>query len=145
MVLATQKNIEKRPDYNKEIVHIEVLDATKLDNLTLSRKTIVVTEGMLGRNFTPATLTQQAALQERKKLTQLYQGFLDSGYKNKNIECMVFCLPFWNAGRDVVFMPEVPQLSKDWTVDNLCISRKRYISHSRPGQSVGREIVIVRR
>ncbi len=145
MVSATQKNIEKRPDYNKENVHVEVLDATKLDALTLSKKTTVITEGMLGRNFTPATLTQQAALQERKKLTQLYQGFLDSGYKNKHIECMVFCLPFWNAGRDTVFMPEVSQLSKDWAVDNLCISRKRYITHSRPGQSVGREIVIVRR
>ncbi|MBP7773621.1 hypothetical protein KA071_00865 [Candidatus Gracilibacteria bacterium] len=145
MVSATQKNIEKRPGYDKNNIHVCALDATKLDTLSLSKKTTVITEGMLGRNFTPATLTQQAALQERKKLTQLYQDFLDSGYKNINIECMVFCLPFWNAGRDIVFMPEVSQLSKDWGVDNLCISRKRYISHSRPGQSVGREIVIVRR
>jgi len=145
MVSATQKNIEKRPGYDKNNIHVCALDATKMDTLSLSKKTTVITEGMLGRNFTPATLTQQAALQERKKLTQLYQDFLDSGYKNINIECMVFCLPFWNAGRDIVFMPEVSQLSKDWEIDNLCISKKRYISHSRPGQSVGREIVIVRR
>lgn len=136
MVLATQKNIEKRPDYNKENIHVQALDATKLDTLQLSKKAIVVTEGMLGRNFTQATLTQQAALQERKKLTELYQGFLKSGYENKDIESMVFCLPFWNAGRDTVYMPEVSQLSKDWFVDSLCLSKKRYISHSRPGQSV---------
>jgi len=82
MVLATQKNIEKQPYYSKENVEIFSLDATRLNTYNLEQSTVVVTEGMLGRNFTQTTLTQQAALQERKKLTQLYQDFLDSGYQN---------------------------------------------------------------
>lgn len=98
MVATTQKNIEKQPQYQKENIKIFLLDATKLNTYDLDQTTIVVTEGMLGRNFTQATLTQEAALQERKKLTQLYQSFLDSGYKNIDIKSMVFCLPFWNIG-----------------------------------------------
>lgn len=122
MVTTTQKNIEKQPQYQKENIKIFPLDATKLDTYNLGQTTIVVTEGMLGRNFTQATLTQQAALQERKKLTQLYQSFLDSGYKNTDIKSMVFCLPFWNIGRETVYMPEISQLSKEWHIDPLCLS-----------------------
>lgn len=145
MVTATQKNTEKQPGYDQDKTHIFPLNATKLDTVSLQWKTIIVTEGMLGQNFTQTTLTQQAAIQERKKLTQLYSEFLDAGYKNQNIGRMVFCLPFWNVWRETVYMPDMAQLSKYWSVDPLCLSKKRYISHSRPGQSVGREIVIVRR
>lgn len=58
---------------------------------------------------------------------------------------MVFCLPYWNIAQEIVFMPDVIQLCPLWKIDPLCLSGKRYLRHIRPGQSVGREIVILRR
>lgn len=144
MVETTIKNIE----HQKWIVrHVEafVLNAKKIDTHVLTRDTVIVTEWMLGRNFTTSTITQQAAFQERKELTELYSGFLGSSYQNTGIKNMVFCLPFWNIWKETLFMPEISSLSRDWSVDNLCMKGKRYISHMRPGQCVGREIIILKR
>lgn len=145
MIVATQKNIEKQPNYDPKKVKIFPLDATKIDTYKLDSSAIVVTEWMLGKNFTQSTLTREAALQERKKITQLYQGFLDAGYQNSDVKKMVFCLPFWNIWKEIIYMPEIHQLSQSWKVDPLCVSGKRYLIHARPGQSVGREIVIVKK
>jgi tRNA G10 N-methylase Trm11 len=144
MAEATKKNIEHQKGIER---HIEtfVLDAKKIDTHVLTRDTVIVTEWMLGRNFTTSTITQQAAFQERKDLTELYSGFLSASYKNRHIKNMVFCLPFWNIWTETLFMPEISSLSRDWSVDNLCMRGKRYITHMRPGQCVGREIIILKR
>ncbi len=144
MVEATKKNIEHQKGAERD-VETFVLDAKKIDTHLLRKDTIIVTEWMLGRNFTTNTITQQAAFQERKDLTDLYSGFLNSSYKNRHIKNMVFCLPFWNIWKETLFMPEISSLSRDWSVDNLCIRGKRYLSHMRPGQCVGREIIILKR
>ena len=75
---------------------------------------------MLGTNFTTANITPERALQERKKLTTLYGEYLSSAYDNESVKRMVFCLPFWNVGKDTIFMPEISQLSKEWQVDQIC-------------------------
>ena len=146
MVQTTQKNMEKQPLYSEKLdLHTFLLDAKSLNTYKLSRPTVVVTEGMLGRNFTSATLTQQGALQERKNLTLLYTDFLKSAYQNNHIQRMSFCLPFWNIGKETLFMPDMHTLSREWSLDTLCLSGKRYLTHIRPWQCVGREIVVLER
>ncbi|MCB9806813.1 hypothetical protein H6768_02835 [Candidatus Peribacteria bacterium] len=87
---------------------------------------------MLGTNFTPRTITQQGVLEERKKLTELYSAALLSSHKNQAIKRIAICLPFWNVGKDTIFMPEITLLSKHWTVSPLCVSGRRYMVHMRP-------------
>lgn len=141
MIQATKKNTLEKNVNTTVFLH----DARKIDSYKLSQVTVIVTEGMLGKNFTSTTLTIPAALQERKELSNLYSDFLSSAYKNPHIQSMVFCLPYWNIGREIVFMPDVSQLCPLWKIDPLCLSGKRYLRHIRPGQSVGREIIILRR
>jgi hypothetical protein len=100
---------------------------------------------MLGKNFTPSTLNHKSALEERKQLSLLYADFLNSSSKNNHIGSLVFCLPFWNVGKEVVFMPDISEMTSSWSINPLCKAKKRYIQHMRPGQSVGREIVILER
>ncbi len=141
MVQTTIKNTSEKNVHATIFLH----DARKLDHHKLSQPTVIVTEGMLWKNFTSANLTLPAALEERKELTILYRDFLTSAHKNIHIQSMTFCLPYWNVGREIVFMPDVLQLCPLWKIDSLCLSGKRYLRHVRPGQSVGREIVILRR
>jgi len=145
MVDITRKNIEKQPWYNSHNIDIFRLDATQIESRKLSSSTIVVTEGMLGKNFTSTNITHEWILAERKHLTELYQAFLDSAYKNTHIKKMVFCLPFWNIGRETIYMPDMTQLSKAWWIDALSRSSKRYLFHLRPWQCVGREIIVASR
>lgn len=42
-------------------------------------------------------------------------------------------------------MPEIPEMTTSWSINPLCKGKKRYIQHVRPGQSVGREIIILER
>jgi len=141
MIQATKKNTLEKNVHTGVFLH----DARKIDSYKLSQSTVIVTEGMLGKNFISTTLTVPAALQERKELSSLYGDFLSSAYKNTQIQSMVFCLPYWNIGREIVFMPDISQLCPLWKIDPLCLSGKRYLRHIRPGQSVGREIIILRR
>jgi hypothetical protein len=120
-------------------------DARELDTYSLSGQTVIVTEWMLGKNFTPWTLNHKNALEERKQLSLLYADFLNSSSKNNQIQSLVFCLPFWNVGREIVFMPEVWEMTSFWSINSLCKAKKRYIQHMRPWQSVGREIIILER
>lgn len=75
-------------------------------------------------------------MEERKKLAVLYGDFLSSAYKSTHIQSMVFCLPYWNIGREIVFMPDISQLCPLWKIDPICFYGKRYLRHIRPGQSV---------
>ncbi len=144
MQKITQKNMENQPKGPTDIdIQTFILDAKNMDNYELSWPTVIVTEGMLGRHFSPNTLSQSWAVQERAKLIPLYQGFLKSAYQNPHIQRMVFCLPFWNIGRESLFMPDVWVLSPDWSLDRVCLKGKRYLTHLRPWQSVWREIVVV--
>jgi tRNA G10 N-methylase Trm11 len=145
MVEITNKNISKQPGYLEQMAKTFRLDATQINNYKNSWPAIIITEGMLGTNFTTTNITPERAIQERKKLIILYENYLSSAYANDSIKRMVFCLPFWNVGKDTIFMPEISQLSKQWQVDEICRFWKRYISHTRPGQCVGREIVVVQR
>lgn len=146
MQKVTQKNIENQPGWNASMdIETFTLDAKIIHTYKLPWPTVVITEGMLGRHYSPNTLSQSWALQERTKLTALYQGFLKSAYQNPDIERIAFCLPFWNIGRDILFMPDVANLSPDWSIDKICLSGKRYLTHLRPWQSVGREIVVLMR
>lgn len=145
MTQTTQKNIESQKGAMPADIETFVLDATQIDTHTLSNSTSIVTEWMLGKNFTTHTITQQLAFKERKELTDLYSWFLSSAYKNKDIKSLCFCLPFWNIGNETLYMPEISAFSRDWVVDGLCIKWKRYLSHMRPGQCVGREIVLLKR
>ncbi|MBP6921394.1 hypothetical protein KBB89_02510 [Candidatus Gracilibacteria bacterium] len=145
MAEVTKKNMEQQKQSSEMQIETFTLDAKTIDTHVLKGPTAVITEGMLGRNFTSSTITQQDAFQERKILTELYVGFLSSSYKNNHIKNMVFCLPFWNIGKETLFMPEMPLLSKEWSVDSLCLKGKRYLIHMRPGQCVGREIIILNR
>jgi|GEM_PF-1869026 len=137
MVEKSQKNMEKQPLFQENInLQTFALDAKKIDTFNLVNPTIIVTEGMLGTNFTAHTLTQSHAYQERKKLTELYTDFLDSAYNNKNIDRIAFCLPFWNINKEVLYMPEVSSMNKKWSIDPLSLNGKRYLTHMRPGQCV---------
>jgi len=100
---------------------------------------------MLGKNFTSATLNHSLALQERTHLIALYSDFLNSAWDNVHIDTIVFCLPFWNVGKDIFFMPEIQELNSNWFVNPLSKKKKRFLQHIRPGQSVGREIIILNR
>jgi hypothetical protein len=100
---------------------------------------------MLGKNFSTNTITRQSAFQERTILTSLYSDFLESAYQNKNVLRVVFCLPFWNIWEEVLYMPEMSWLSKKWKLDKQCLQGKRYLTHMRPGQCVGREIITLER
>lgn len=141
MVQATKTNMEKI----ESTCTVFQKDARELDTYNLSASTVVVTEWMLGKNFTSWTLNHKNALDERKQLSLLYTDFLNSSAKNNHIRSLVFCLPFWNIGRETVFMPEIPEMTRAWSINPLCKGKKRYIQHMRPGQSVGREIVILER
>lgn len=145
MVETTKKNIESQKIWAQADIETFALNAMQLDTYIAPENTVIVTEWMLGKNFTPQTITQQLAFQERKALTELYTGFLSSAYKNKNIKNMCFCLPFWNIGNETLYMPEIGALSRDWNIENLCIKGKRYLFHMRPGQCVGREIILLKR
>jgi len=146
MVEKSQKNMEKQPLFQENInLQTFALDAKKIDTFNLVNPTIIVTEGMLGTNFTAHTLTQSHAYQERKKLTELYTDFLDSAYNNKNIDRIAFCLPFWNINKEVLYMPEVSSMNKKWSIDPLSLNGKRYLTHMRPGQCVWREIIVLKK
>ena len=100
---------------------------------------------MLGKNFTTSTITHAQVLQERRDLAALYSDFFHSSWQNPAIQTLVFCLPFWNIGRETVFMPEISDMTSAWSLDTICKSKKRFLQHIRPAQSVGREIVVLRR
>lgn len=147
MVESTKKNLEKQPLYNNGTVFLKtfVHDARKIDTYILPNPTTIVTEGMLGKNFTPATLTHTSALQERSLLSGLYREFFNSSYKNKEVETVACCLPFWNIWRETLFMPDAGDLASGWSLDPICVTGKRYLAHVRPGQCVGREIIVLSR
>lgn len=136
MVSTSQKNIQqsiKNVQISLDIFHH---DAQKIDTKTLTNKTVIVTEGMLGKNFSSGTIDHTAVLQERKQLTELYSNFFKSAYENSQIEALVCCLPFWNIGRETIYMPLFDDFSTKWKLSPLCRSGKRYIQHMRPGQYV---------
>ena len=94
MVSTSQKNIEqstKNIQISLEVFHH---DAQKIDEKNLTKKTVIVTEGMLGKNFTSSTIHHTIVLQERKQLTELYGNFFKSAYENNNIDSLVCCIPF---------------------------------------------------
>ncbi len=143
MVQTTDANVRQ---YGNNIsLRTALLDATKLHTYTLSSPTVIVTEWMLGKNFTSQTITQKSALEERWKLQELYKKFLSSAYQNENISHIALCLPFWNIGKDAIYLPALQELQKGWRVDLLSQNKNRYLIHMRPGQSVGREIVLLSR
>ncbi len=76
-------------------------------------------------------------------MSQLYADFLASAWKNTHVDKIVFCLPYWNIGSEMIFMPQIHELNQHWKIDPLCVSGKRFLRHSRPGQSVGREVVSI--
>lgn len=146
MAITTQKNLESQPGYSDHVnLGTFTLDAQKVQEYDCEKPTVMVTEWMLGKNFTTNTITRQSAFQERTTLTSLYSAFLDSSYQNKDIMRVVFCLPFWNIWEEILYMPEVNWLSKKWKTNAQCLQGKRYLTHMRPGQCVGREIIILER
>jgi tRNA G10 N-methylase Trm11 len=145
MVQMTKNNLEKQPLYMSAQVRVLPLDARKINTHILSSSTTIVTEGMLGTNFTSTSITHSWILQERAKLTGLYENFLLSACDNKDIKRIAFCLPFWRIGSEIIFMPEINKLCKNWRIDPICHNWKRYLSHERPWQCVGREIVVLMR
>ena len=145
MVTTSSKNIKQIAENEEASVEIFPLDAQKIDTKNLSKKTVIVTEGMLGKNFSSGTINHSAVLQERKQLTELYHHFFQSSYSNKNIDSIACCFPFWNIGKESIYMPLFDDFSTQWKVSSLCRSSKRYMSHMRPGQYVGREILILER
>lgn len=146
MAATTQKNLESQAGYSDSIdFETFTMDAKNIESYKYDRPAVIITEWMLGRNFTTSTITRQSAFQERTTLTSLYSSFLDSAYQNKNIERVVFCLPFWNIWTETLFMPDMSGLSKKWSIDRQCLQGKRYLTHMRPGQCVGREIIILER
>jgi hypothetical protein len=66
----------------------------------------------------------------------LYTDFLASSWKNKSIQSVVFCLPFWNMGKETIFMPDISEIEGKWSLDNICKCKKRFLQHKRPAQSV---------
>jgi hypothetical protein len=42
-------------------------------------------------------------------------------------------------------MPDAENIAPDWSVDTICFAGKRYLTHMRPGQCVGREIIVLSR
>ena len=145
MVVATQKNLANFTSLDGIALDVFQKDAKHLDEYSLTGPTMIVTEGMLGRNFRSDTISHGAILQERKNLTDLYHGFLISAGRNSKVEKIVCCLPFWNIGWERIYMPEIELLTTAWTVDPLSRAGKRYLEHMRPGQFVGREIVCLTR
>lgn len=141
MVKVTKLNTEKIGGKCTVFRH----DSREIDAYTLREKTVIVTEGMLGKNFTSATINHANVMQERAHLSTLYRDFLNSAWNNASIETLVLCLPFWNSGKDVFFMPSISELDPQWIVNPLCKGKKRYLQHIRPGQCVGREIVVLSR
>ncbi len=120
-------------------------DARKIDSHELQDNTCIVTEWMLGKNFNHTTISHSSVLQERKELSLLYSEFLNTAWKNNNINWIVFCMPFWNVRQDTLFMPEISELTDKWSITPLCKTKKRYLQHMRPGQCVGREIIMLNR
>ncbi len=141
MVKVTKTNIEKI-GWNCIVFRH---DAQELDTYILPLETVIVTEGMLGKNFTTSTITHTEVMKERTILTTLYSNFFQSALNNPRIQSIVCCLPFWNSGKDTFFMPQVSEMATWWSVNPLCRDKKRFLQHIRPGQCVGREIVILDR
>lgn len=136
MVISSGKNLKQSAKDVNASIEVFHHDAQKIDTHELKQKTVIVTEGMLGKNFSSHTINHSAALEERKELTQLYGNFFRSAYKNDHIETLVCCLPFWNIGKEAIYMPLFEDFSTSWKVSPLCRSGKRYIYHMRPGQYV---------
>lgn len=145
MIEITQKNILSQERSSKAEIDVFVQDAMCINTQKLHQPTVIVTEWMLGKNFTASNISQQSAILERKILTNLYAEFLKSAYMNPHIVYISLCLPFWNIWKETLYMPDMNSLSPEWHVDDLCRSGKRYLSHMRPGQCVGREIILLRR
>ncbi len=142
MITATRKNTTSFEHISLEVFY---QDARHLDTKKLTTPTVVVTEWMLGHNFTPGTLTHQSAMRERGILEALYRDFFTSAFHNPEVNSIVCCLPVWNIGRESISMPTHETLAPQWALDPLCQQGRRYLLHSRPGQSVTREILILRR
>lgn len=140
MAEATTHNMSQ---YTGMVTEIFQEDARSIASVELQEKTVIVTEGMLGHNFAPWTITHERVMQERKFLTKLYQDFLEWAYRNNAITTICCTLPVWNIGREKVYMPDLRDLAPDWRVDPICQAKKRYLEHSRPGQSVSREIILL--
>lgn len=141
MVRTTTANTQKISALCEVFVH----DARKIHEKNIHDSAVIVTEWMLGKNFTPSTIQHSLVLSERNLLTSLYTDFLSSSWDNSSIKNLVFCLPFWNIWNETIFMPDISQMNKKWLVDDICRVKKRFLQHSRPGQSVGREIVVLKR
>ncbi len=142
MVTATKANTTSFETKSIEVFH---LDARRIDSKKITTPTVIVTEWMLGHNFTPWTLTHASAIKERSLLESLYREFFASAFRNPTIESVVCCLPVWNIGRESIYMPTHSVLAPDWKIDSTCQSWRRYLLHARPGQSVTREILTLRR
>jgi tRNA G10 N-methylase Trm11 len=145
MVVTSKKNIEKCIRDTHSSCEIFQQDAQKIDTKKLTWKTVIVTEWMLGKNFSLETIHYGAVLQERKKLIELYRNFFQSSYCNNDVITLVCCMPFWNIGKESLYMPFFEDFWTQWKIDPICRLWKRYFSHMRPGQHVWREILVLHR
>ncbi len=145
MVTATQENLENLfPEKPYHLVS-QVLDAKNLVWLWINLPTVIVTEGMLGKNFTSSTVSLSAILQEREYLVHLYTSFLDSAWKSASVEKIVFSLPFWHVSGKKIYMPEISSLTQTWTLDVVHNFFGPSLEYHRVGQIVGRQIYALSR
>lgn len=146
MVRTTQINLTSQKNEEKPIISdIFKLDAREMHAHLLKRDTALVTEGFLGYNFSPGTLSYNDAKSEREKLIPLYKDFLWSAYNNAPIRWVAFCLPFWNTPSGRIYMPKIEDMNKNWNTETICRQKDRYLEHTRMGQQIGREIVVLSR
>ena len=134
---------------------IWMMDASKIQNSmkVIPPGTAIVTEGYLGRIFTPKTISDSAVKTQRDELLRMYDGFFAGlaklGYRGR----VVITLPVWNIGERTIRMDGIdrildrhgyriiPTLPEDIRRDTG--AKYPTLIYRRPGQTVGREVCMI--
>jgi hypothetical protein len=141
----------ENPPHVRCIVH----DSTQLasSDLHLNAKTVIVTEGYLGDNFTPKSISEEKIERQQERLMRLHRGFFGS-LKTMNVRGnIVVCFPYWDLHGKYIYLDiitelkqmgfeQVPFYPRDFS---RLASRRGTLLYRRPGQIVGREITCWRR
>ena len=158
MVEAASLSVSKYIDEGETRARYDIwyMDATRIkDDLStrkplLTNDTAIVTEGYLGRIFTPRSIAVPAVLAQRAELIAMYDRFFAGlkalGYRGT----VVVTLPVWTIGEKNIRMegmedilarhgyrarhllPESIRRELGWTHPTIL--------YRRPGQTVGREV-----
>lgn len=157
MVDATKVGIERFAEARKLSLdsYTMGLDAKKIGNFPRLRDvTHIVTEGYLGSIFSQETISKDKVVAEKKNLVSIYESMFRGLWSAKFSGTIVITIPCWDVRKEFVYFNEFYDLVNKigFKIDPLLSNRKEIqptkygtLLYRRPGQTVGREVVRIKR